>query len=246
MVSNCYRLVSAGSYIGTKKNNWVPEREPFLIGYKNNIAIYNLSLSAFFFNCAINFIAKCVSQGGRGFFFGLNSFTKPINNLNILNYYKLDQVVTFKNWRGGYVTNTKSFRNSILNGIKRFCFVSSIRFDYSNFPVISEANRIKLPLIIPIDSNSPISDFAYPIPSNSTGSGVTQMYGQAFASAVFSGIFKKCLRFKTISISSNKMRKSLNSSSNKNSKYGRRWNRTTAVSFSGLNSTIELSPLKFF
>lgn len=239
-------LINSGAYIGTKKNNWVPESEKFLIGYKNKISIYNVALSSFLFQRALNFVSGTASLGGRGFFFGLINFGDEVNDNSILTYKKLDQVVTKKNWRGGYVTNTKFFRSSILNGNKKFTFVVSFKFDYTNFPTILEASRIRLPLVIPVDSNSPISYFAYPIPSNSAGSGIIQMYAYEFANAVFRGLCQKIAPFSPERLLRPKYfpKKKINFSSRKPGKSpnGRGWNRTTAVSFSGLNSTIELPP----
>lgn len=249
MFVKSFTLINSGAYVGTKKNNWVPESEKFLVGYKNKISIYNVAISSFLLHRALDFVSNAVSLGARGFFFGLINFGEDVTNSSILNYKRLDQVVTKKNWRGGYVTNTKFFRSSILNGAKKFSFVVSLKFDYTNFPTISEATRIRLPLVMPVDSNSPVSCFMYPIPSNSTGSGVIQIYAYEFSNAVFRGICQKIAPFsmenfnKKLKYSTQGKRNFPYKQSN-NYANGRRWNRTTAVSFSGLNSTIELSPLQ--
>lgn len=250
MFSKSFNLINSGAYIGTRKNNWVPESEKFLLGYKNKISIYNVAISSFFLQRALNFVSGAVSMGARGFFFGLINFGEEISNSSILNYKKLDQVVTKKNWRGGYITNTKFFRSAIFNGTKKFSFIVSFKFDYTNFPTISEASRMRLPLIMPVDSNSPVSYFMYPIPSNSTGSGIIQIYAYEFSNAVFKGIYQKIAPFsaenfsKTLKYPGRGKGSFPNKQHNNNiNANGRRWNRTTAVSFSGLNSTIELSPL---
>lgn len=249
-----FNLINSGAYIGTKKNNWTPESERFLVGYKNNISIYNVAISSFLFLRAVNFVSNSILSGGRGFFFGLSNAAGIPADM-VLGYRNLDQVVTKKNWRGGYITNTKFFRSSVLNGQKKFSFVVSFKFDYTNFPVILEASRIKLPLVIPVDGNATVSNFIYPIPSNSTGFGIIQIYASEFSTAVFRGIWQRVELFLQIRKSKlllpsagntkfNNSRKGDFFSSNKqqNESVGRRWNRTTAVSFSGLNSTIELSP----
>ena len=248
-----FNLINSGAYIGTKKNNWIPESERFMIGYKSSISIYNIAISSFLFLRAVNFVSNSILSGGRGFFFGLLS-TIGMPADAILGYQNLDQVVTKKNWRGGYVTNTKFFRSSVLNGQKKISFVVSFKFDYTNFPVILEASRIKLPLVIPVDGNSIVSNFMYPIPSNSTGFGTIQIYAREFSNAVFRGIWQRIEPFLQINKGKlvlstaagakfNNRKKDFSSSrKQQHENDGRRWNRTTAVSFSGLNSTIELSP----
>lgn len=254
MYTKSFNLINSGAYIGTKKNNWTPESERFVVGYKNSISIYNVAISSFLFLRAVNFVSNSILSGGRGFFFGLsNAAGIPVDTA--IGYCNLDQVVTKKNWRGGYITNTKFFRSSILNGQKKFSFVVSFKFDYTNFPVISEASRIKLPLVIPVDGNSTVSNFMYPIPSNSTGFGIIQIYANEFSTAVFRGIWQRVelsLRIRKSNLltpstgntkfNNNRKKDFFGSNKQQHENVGRRWNRTTAVSFSGLNSTIELSP----
>lgn len=243
-----YNLINSGAYIGSKKVNWVPESEKFLVGYKSATAIYNVSIINYFFIKAKNFIQKSIALGCRGFFFGISidlESSKFSNSFIDHTLIKLDQIVTNKNWRGGYITNTKFFRRYIFNGQKKFAFVVSFKFDYTNFPIINETSRINLPLIIPIDSNSSvISKIAYPIPSNSSSLGPALILMRVFSISVFKGfqqrVYFSAKRFKKLQPIK---RLSNNNNIKKNYiKNGRRWNRTTAVSFSGLNSTIELSP----
>lgn len=225
-------LVNYISYLGCNKNSWKTESSQFILGFKHNITIFNIPITVFYLSRACRFVEITIKAGGRSFFFGF-IYNNYDGKYIISKLRKIDQVVSTKNWQGGYITNTRYFKHSIFNFTKKFNMVISGRFDYSSFPSLFESNRISLPLIAPVDSNvSPIF-FNYPIPCNSSGSGVYILIKSYFVPSVFKGLLARPAR-----LVSGKSKKFYD----KQTKYGRRWNRTTALSFSGLNSTIELSP----
>jgi ribosomal protein S2 len=201
-----YILINSGAFIGSKKSNWVCESEKFLIGYKSTNSIFNTAITNYFFSKALSFVQQTISNGGRGFFFGI--YVSDIKNDQKTYHYatdliKLGQVVSKKNWRGGYVTNTKTFRTNIFNSQKKFSFVVSFKFDYTNFPIINESSRIRLPLVIPIDSNSSVvHKLEYPIPCNASGWGTAMILTKAFSFAVFAGIQQTLRLYSTSGVKS--------------------------------------------
>lgn len=222
-------LINMGVYLGTKKNNWRPESAQFVSGFKNSVCIFNVSITNFYLSRALNFTEKTMRKGGRCFFFGLSNS----NDFGIIKkLVAINQVVALKNWQGGYLSNTKFFKYAVTNFTKKFNFLVSLRLDYSNFPIVNESIRMKTPCICLVDSNSNPGYFIYPIPGNSSSVGGYVMFSRLFVSSIFIGIVQRSFakRFARINVNNTKIRK-----------FGKRQNRTAAVSFSGLYSTIELS-----
>lgn len=218
------------------------------MGYRHTVAIFNLAITAFFLNRALRFVELSITNYARGFFYGLT-----VNNRKSVKFlYKLGQIVSYHRWSGGFLTNIRRFKKKIKNFNKIPSFIVSIKLETRNYSVLREKARLKIPLICPLDSNSNPAYAEYPIPGNASGQATVNYFNHCFSLATFSGSLK---RVKKIFVENRNKKKRMPQirTRRSNSGYfdkrkftgyydGRKRNRTAAVSFSGLYSTIELSP----
>lgn len=249
-------LIGAGLHIGRTRRDWVPVSEKYLAGYRYSVAIFDMAQTSFYMSRAVKFVELAVSHHARGFFYGLGRGDRK----RIYTLAKFDQIVARTRWNGGFLTNMRKFKKKIRNFNKVPTFMVCFKFETRNYSALREKHRLKLPLICPIDSNSDPAYVEYPVPSNAPGRGTAGYFGHCFSRAVFSGIMK---RIKNFSYKAAQIRKAKqarimlnrgrpkgrnrytrheNYNKKKYVNYGRKRNRTAAVSFSGLYSTIELSP----
>lgn len=206
-------LISICGHLGTHKFNWQPESERFAIGYRSSILIYNLANSSFYLNRALNFVEKLIFKYGRTYVYGLHyeRDKKWIKKFSFIN-----QVVATETWRGGYVTNARTFRGKVKNIKKRFAAVISFSYDYQNYSLPREAHVMNIPAVCVVDSNVRAENFAYPIPINSTSIGGMRMLAYTFGLYIFKGLSKRIVsRFskkkKVIKVKNKKKRSILKS-----------------------------------
>jgi ribosomal protein S2 len=183
-------LIAICGHLGTHKFNWQPESERFAIGYRSSVLIYNLSNSSFYLNRAINFLEKLVFKYGRTYVYGLHHERdkKWIKKFSFIN-----QVVSTEGWRGGYVTNAKTFHGKIKNIKKRFAAIISLSYDYQNYSLPREAHIMNIPAISVVDSNVRAENFSYPIPINSSSIGGIRMLAYTFGLHIFKGLTKRII-----------------------------------------------------
>lgn len=241
------QLIGAALHVGRAKREWIANSEKYLAGYRHTVAIFNLSITAFYLNRASRFVEISVSCYARGFFYGLNTNDRK----SVKAFLKFGQIVSFHRWSGGFLTNMRRFKKSIKNFSKIPAFVVSINLETRNYSVLREKFRLKIPLICPIDSNSDPAYAEYPIPGNAAGRATVNYFNYRFSRSVFSGII---MRIKRVFVEKrnrkrypagrfDKQRPNTHYNKKRIMLYdGRKRNRTAAVSFSGLYSTIELSP----
>jgi len=183
-------IISACGHIGTHKFNWQPESERFAIGYRSNILIYDLASTSFYLNRAIKFVEKVIIKFGRIYFYGLDSYK---DKKFIKNYVIINQVVTHKSWKGGFVTNVRRFKSKIKNARKRFSAVVSFNYSYKNYSLPKEAYLVGLPSVSVVDSNVKAENFNYPIPINADTFAITRMVAYNFGLYVFKGISRRII-----------------------------------------------------
>ena len=247
------QLTGSGLHIGFAKRNWIMYSERYLAGYRHNVAVFDIAITAFFLVRAFRFVEASVANYARGFFYGLNVNDRRSVKL----FYKLGQIVSFHRWSGGFLTNIRRFKKQIRNFSKIPAFTVSMKLETRNYSVLREKSRLKVPLICPLDSNSNPAYAEYPIPSNASGRATVVYLGSCFAQAALSGSIRrvKCVFSERRNRSKKYLMRSRKRSyqgpyfervkpTNEQHYGGRKRNRTAAVSFSGLYSTIELSPIK--
>jgi ribosomal protein S2 len=183
-------LIGLGLHIGCPRREWSPAAERYLAGYRHEVSIFDLAQTSFHLRRAVKFVEKVISKYGRGFFYGFTGRDRPKAQL----LAALGQVVSTERWSGGFVTNTRQFRGTVLNPRKIPNFVVCFRFETRNYSVLREKTRLKLPLICPIDSNSDPAYAEYPIPGSASNRANVGYLGQVFSKAAFSGFARRLRR----------------------------------------------------
>jgi ribosomal protein S2 len=241
-------LIGAGFHIGQSRREWTPLSEHFVAGYRHTVAIFDLGLSSFYFRRALHFVELGVSKYARGFFYGLS--ITDLKSIRAL--CKFGQIVSYKRWNGGFLTNIKRFKRKIKNFSKLPSFVVCFKFETRNYSVLREKSRLHIPLVCPIDSNSSARYAEYPVPSNASGRATLNLFCYYFIQSVLSGFSRRVRRIyyekkNKQNLQRLKAMRNLGKKSRDFYRYdGRKRNRTATISFSGLYSTVELSPVKFF
>ncbi len=240
------QLIGVALHVGRAKRDWIANSEKYLAGYRHNVAIFNLAITTFYLNRASRFVEISIGNYACGFFYGLN----PNDRKYVKMLFKFGQIVSFHRWSGGFLTNMRRFKKSIKNFNKVPAFVVSINLETRNYSVLREKFRLKIPLICPIDSNSDPAYAEYPIPGNASGRGTISYMNYCFSRAAFSGITRRIKRMFIKTTERKRIKALLGRQAAYDKKRaiynnGRKRNRTAAVSFSGLYSTIELSPKIF-
>jgi ribosomal protein S2 len=227
-------LLNIGAQIGQPRRIWNSSSERFLFGYRSKVSIFDLNLATFYTNRALGFVEAVVNRAGKGFFYGLSGHDYFTFN----SYRLLGHVTSRVTWRGGFLTNTKKFRTYVRNFRKVPCFIVSFRFTHTNASLIREKKRIKVPAVTLHDSDTNPKYFEFPIPCGIRGSRAIALYfGQLFLKVLLAAHVANLRVIRKLMLRQ-KMRKF----NRENKILGRKWNRTTTVSFSGLYSTVELSP----
>jgi ribosomal protein S2 len=239
-------LIGAGLHIGQSRREWNPLSERFIAGYRHTVAVFDLGLSTFFLKRALSFIELSVSRYARGFFYGLS--VTDVRSIKAL--FRFGQIVSYRRWNGGFLTNMRRFKRKIKNFSKLPSFVACLKFETRNYSVLREKHRLRIPLVCAIDSNSSMLHAEYPIPGNAGGRATLNLFNYYFVRSVFSGVSRRIRRI----YYEKKNRKQLQQiramknlgKRNKENYYssGRKRNRTATISFSGLYSTVELSPVR--
>jgi ribosomal protein S2 len=182
--------VSVAGHIGYHRSNWRPESERFAIGYRAGVLVYNVSNTVFIIKRAFGFVQSLVYKYGKLFTYGIKKYK---NNFYVRRFTKLMQIVATRDWRGGYVTNYKRFKKRLRNFRKRFSGVLSFIYDYQNYSLPQESKLMKTPSVSPVDSNSTVEIFSYPVPINSQNSEAPRLLAYNFAWNMFTGLSKRLL-----------------------------------------------------
>ena len=179
------QLIGICAHLGNHKYNWNPETERFAIGYRNSVIIFNLSITNFYANKAINFVERLIIKFGRLFVYGLFSQTDQILTRRLA---QCGQVISLFRWKGGFITNTKVFSKIIKNTKKKFAAAFSLRYDYQNYSFPVECRNLSIPSICVVDSDVSLNNFSYPIPMNSKSYGGAKVLGYYILSTIFKSV----------------------------------------------------------
>ena len=197
-------LISICGHLGTYRYNWQPTSERFATGYRRNILIYNIAQTTLHFSRALNFIQRIVFKFGKIYLYGLSG---ERDQSFVAKFKRLRQIVTTAGWKGGFVTNARTFRKKIVNVTKKFSAVIGVNYDYQNYSLPAEAIIIKIPALGAIDSNANAGILSYPIPINSISYGTAKCLAFNIGLKVFQGISKRVVaRFRRVRIAKLKIK----------------------------------------
>ena len=211
------QLLEAGVHFGHQTRRWNPKMEPYLFGIRNGVHIIDLQQTVPLLYRALEFIHDVVSNGGRVLFVG----TKRQAAIPLSDAAKrCGQYYVNHRWLGGMLTNWKTISNSItrlktlddqlaeenlgltkkellnltLGGIREMGGIPDAVFviDTNKEEIAKhEANKLGIPVIAVIDSNSDPDNIQYPIPGNDDATRAISTYCDLIAQAVLGGLQKE-------------------------------------------------------
>src|SRR5262250_2078477 len=150
------QLLEAGVHFGHQTHRWNPRMAQFLYGSRNKIHIIDLTQTVPMLHQALKAVRDAAAQGGRVLFVGTKrQASEPIADAA----KRCAQYYVNHRWLGGTLTNWQTISNSIKESI-----------------AIQEANKLGIPVVAVVDSNSNPEGILYPIPGNDDASRAIALY----------------------------------------------------------------------
>ena len=197
------QLFSAGTHLGHKTSKWNSKMAPYLFGTRNGIHIIDLEKTIYFLRRIVKVINCLLKDGGTIFIVG-NSDDN--NNFVRLLGEKFEVPYVCEKWIGGILSNWDGFSQKMQNGKVRrrvVSFTKGLRFMNNkpsiaivlnvneNQDAIKEIQKLNIPIVGVVDSNSSLTNITYPIPGNDNSPVV-----QYFYVTVLENILMKTSKFK--------------------------------------------------
>jgi small subunit ribosomal protein S2 len=198
------QLLEAGVHFGHHTRRWNPRMAPFLFGVRNQVHIIDLQQTVPMLDRALREVRDVTAKGGRVLFVG----TKRAAAEHVAEAAKrCGQYYVNHRWLGGMLTNWKTITGSIkrlrqiddmltgdtagLGGIKEMGGLPDILFIIDTNKeklAVEEANKLGIPVIAVLDSNSDPQGVTYPIPGNDDAIRAITLYCELISGAVLDGI----------------------------------------------------------
>ena len=197
------QLLEAGVHLGHKTFRWNPKMSKFIFGSKNSIHIIDLVQTLEMTKAALHEIHKCITSGGKILFVSTKKqATESISSLA----NDTSQFYVNHRWLGGMLTNWKTISNSIklykkicedlkkeiikmgtardklersLGGIANMKKIPDMIFiiDTNTESIaVKEAQKLNIPIIAIIDTNSDPTGINFPIPGNDDARRAINLY----------------------------------------------------------------------
>ncbi len=211
------QLLESGAHFGHQSHRWNPKMERYIFGSRNSIHIIDLAQTVPLLHRALQTVSDTVAKGGRVLFVGTKRqaseaiaeaakrsaqyFVGMLTNwktisASISRLRKLDEMLG-----AGAQGLTKKERlmlsrereklETALGGIKDMGGTPDLVFVIDTNKeqlAIKEANRLKIPVVAILDTNSDPDGIAYPIPGNDDAGRAIQLYCDLVARAAIDGI----------------------------------------------------------
>src|ERR1700741_93946 len=192
------QLLEAGAHFGHRTQRWNPKMGSYIFGVRNDILIIALTQTVPLLHQAWVARGDVVAGGGRVLFVGTKrQATEPVADAA----KRCAQYYVNHRWLGGTLTNWQTISNSIkrlrsieetlnsgaLGGIKEMGGVPDLLFviDTNKESIaIQEANKLGIPVVAVVDSNSNPEGIAFPIPGNDDASRALVLYCDLIARSV--------------------------------------------------------------
>jgi small subunit ribosomal protein S2 len=211
------QLLEAGVHFGHQTHRWNPKMRNYIYGSRNGIHIIDLSQTVPLLHQALVAVAETVAKGGRVLFVGTKRSASELvadSAKRSAQYYVNSRWLggTLTNWKtishsiktlrttddvlgkeqSGLtkremleLTRTKEKLDKSLGGDPDLLFVIDTNKEQI---AIKEANRLGIPVIAVIDTNSDPAGVTYPIPGNDDAGRAVALYCDLVSRACIEGI----------------------------------------------------------
>lgn len=198
---NISQMVSSNVHLGHQKNFLDVKIKPFLLGYRSNIYILNLSYTLLQFKILIAFIINLISLRQKILIVKDRDYLNFRPLLAVRNVFYYD-----KKWTGGVLTNFKKVRNcekfkrknTTFNSLRIMRSMPSLTFffdaDLSHWALMETVN-LEIPNAAIIDTNVNLLTYInYPIVGNNKAFESIFLYLHLIRNAALKGRQKELLK----------------------------------------------------
>ena len=161
-----HKLIHLGAHFGSHPMAVTSHYQPFLYGFRNQLAIINLDTTLRYLRRACAFIHHISTQPGgnqRARFLLVNTNTHYNNLIRLCARYSHHTFINTQ-WIGGLLTNSSHTSQHTAGPNCIIVFNATL-----NSNAIQEAYRLRIPSVALVDANTPKTIHAmisYPIPAN--------------------------------------------------------------------------------
>src|SRR6266852_2210456 len=182
------QLLEAGVHFGHHTRRWNPKMAPYLFGVRNGVHIIDLEQTVPMLHRGLQTIRDVAAGGGRVLFVG----TKRQGQEAIAEAAKrCGQYYVNHRWLGGMLTNFKTISNSIkrLRELdERINEPGSGLTKRELLELTRDRDKLEVPVVAVLDSNSTPDGIAYPIPGNDDAMRAIHLYCELVSGAVLDGL----------------------------------------------------------
>ena len=203
-------LLECGVHFGHQVRRWNPKMKKFIFGERKGIYIIDLQKTIRYFRYTYNIVRDAAAEGKTILFVGTKKQAGPT-----VGDFAKECGMPYVNhrWLGGMLTNFATIRQSIrkleviekmeedgsidlltlvayLGGIKDMKALPDMIFviDVVKEKIaVAEANRLKIPVVAPLDTNCDPDVVDFPIPGNDDAIRSVQLFCKEMAEAINEG-----------------------------------------------------------
>ena len=202
-------LLDAGCHYGHQTRRWNPKMKPYIFGERNGIYILDLKQTMLGADAAYTFLKNVASKGGRVLFVGTK---KQAQEPIATEAARANMPYINQRWLGGMLTNFVTMRSRIKRLEELEAMVELLKLqlnlggvrDMTSLPqalfvvdskreenAIREANRLHIPVVSLLDTNSDPDVVDYGIPANDDAIRSISLMCQLAADAILAGSGKE-------------------------------------------------------
>jgi len=203
-----HQLFKARVHLGHRKARWNPKMAPFIYGVRNGIHILDLNKTVTLLGRALRLLANVLRDGGTVLFVGNRRENALLSGALGKRYYGRIAFINTK-WVGGTLTNWETFDDTKKRlALKKKTKNKRISTYLGGFPknfgepdliillntgnnrlIVREANKLHIPIIGILDTNSDPSGITYPVGGNDDSARSHFFYCQAFSYVINKSLF---------------------------------------------------------
>lgn len=206
-------LIAHDVHLGHYYKKWNPKMSPYLLGIRNDLHIIDLEKTVIMLKRALHAVRTAARENAQILFVSNNPSDHKNYAFFVENAAKkCNQPFLNKRWIGGLLTNYIYFKEQIKNindqlsttsnqttykkyqkfllnthGIQNMTSLPSLIFIVGikeSHQILKEANKLNIPTIGIIDSNTDPSLVTYPIPGNDDSIQAVHLYCQLISNAI--------------------------------------------------------------
>jgi|SouAtlMetagenome_1021521.scaffolds.fasta_scaffold00152_24 small subunit ribosomal protein S2 len=194
------QLFNTGIHLGHRTSYWNAKMAPYIFGIRNDLHIINIEKSLYLIRRGMQLILQVLEQKGTILIVG-NSESNQHFIHTLGEKYEIPYVSG--KWVGGILSNWENNSSKGKIQDKILHFTKGLRFmnktpslvillnSHNNWDAISEINKLNIPILGIVDTDSNLTNIAYPIPGNDDSVPVQYFYSSMIEHTILASIKNK-------------------------------------------------------